>query len=82
MKAESMSQGQLSKSISSNVILGHFAIINGPLISGNGSKNIHILGLIKLDLNKELVLWKHVTWITHKEPCESMHFEWNTNLTF
>lgn len=43
MKAESMSQGQLSKSISSNVILGHFTIINSPLISGNGPKNIHIL---------------------------------------
>lgn len=37
---------------------------------------------MKLDLNKELVLWKHVTWILHKEPCDSMHFERNTNLTF
>lgn len=82
MKAESMSQGQLSKSISSNVILSHFTIINGPLISGNGPKNIHILWPMKLDLNKELVLWKHVTCIAHKEPCDSMCFEWNTNLTF
>lgn len=37
---------------------------------------------MKLDLNKELVLWKHVTWITHKKPYDSVHFEWNKNLTF
>lgn len=39
---------------SSNVILGHFDIINGPLISGKGQKCPYNM-TFKSELNKEMV---------------------------